>query len=70
MKDIRSQLENQHTEYEGDYRTFAILDESCAVLLGIEYTIAMARVRIAKKRAAGYFRSVRVCDCMEMYITV
>lgn len=70
MRDIRSQLESQHTEYGGDYRTFAILDESCAVLLGIEYTIAMARVRIAKKRAAGYFRFVRVCDCMEMYITV
>lgn len=55
MKDIRSQLESQHTEYEGDYRTFAILDESCAVLLGIEYTVAMARVRIARKRSAGYF---------------
>lgn len=55
MKDIRSQLENQHTEYGEDYRTFAILDESCAVLLGIEYTIAMARVRIAKKRASRVF---------------
>lgn len=50
MKDIRSQLESQHTEYDGDYRTFAILDESCAVLLGIEYTIAMARVRMSKNR--------------------
>ena len=55
MREIRSQLESQHTEYEGDYRTFAILDESCAVLLGIEYTIAMARVRIAKKRASRVF---------------
>lgn len=55
MKDIRSQLESQHTEYGEDYRTFAILDESCAVLLGIEYTIAMARVRIAKKRASRVF---------------
>ena len=43
-------MENQHTEYDGDYRTFAILDESCAVLLGIEYTIAMARVRMNKNR--------------------
>lgn len=55
MREIRSQLESQHMEYEGDYRTFAILDESCAVLLGIEYTIAMARVRIARKRTVGYF---------------
>lgn len=48
MRAIRNELESQHKE-GGRYREFAILDETCAVMLGVEYAIAMARIRIANR---------------------
>lgn len=49
MRSIRDQIGEQRAGYKGTYRDFVILDETCAVLLGIEYTISMARIRLAKR---------------------
>lgn len=50
MRAIREELEVQHNG-KGAYRDFAILDETCAVMLGVEYAIAMARIRIERHTA-------------------
>ena len=50
MKGIRTELQSQH-ETDGtlqEYRDFVVLDECCAMMLAVEYTVEMARLRIRK----------------------
>lgn len=41
-------MEDQHTE-KGDYGNFVILDETCAIMVSVEYAVAMARLRIKNR---------------------